>query len=108
MAILKGSWDAPDQKICIYCVPMIYALTEMDFNIPHAYIPSQLANAHFGGPEGPLMAPLKGSWAVPDQKIFIDFVPMIYGLFGIDFDMQHAYIPSQLVNSHFWGPLWHP
>ena len=80
---------------------MIYALTEMDFGIQHAYIPSQLANVHFWGPKGYLMAPLKGSRAVPDQKIFIDFVQMIHGLVGFDFDMQYAYIPSQLANSHF-------
>ena len=35
---------------------------------------------------------------------FFVCVPMIYTLHGINFDMQHAYILSQLANSHFWGP----
>ena len=29
---------------------------------------------------------------------------MINAITGINFDIQNAYIPSQVENSHFWGP----
>ena len=104
---LNGSWASPDWKICINCVPMIYALTGINFDIQHADIPSQLANSHFwgpSGPSGPRLAPLKGSCAAPDWKICVYCVPMIYAFIGIDFDIQHAYVHSQLAKSHFRGP----
>ena len=68
---LNGSWASPDWKICINCVPMIYALTGINFDIQHADIPSQLANSHFWGPSGALRAPfgtLKGVLCCPWLK----------------------------------------
>jgi len=47
-------------KICIYCFLMIYAFTGINFDIQHAYIPSQLAKWHFRGPYRPLRALVKG------------------------------------------------
>ena len=76
---------------------MIYALTEIYFDIQYNYIPSQGAICISGSPQGPLKYPLRGL-GLPNNKNMYLLCPVIYALTGINFDIQHAYIPSQVEN----------
>ena len=89
---------------------MIYPLTGIHFDTQHAYIPSQWAICISSAPQGllasydPLGYPLRGPGML-NTKICIHCVLMIYAFTGINFDIQHAYIPS-IGKFAFLGPLW--
>ena len=87
LGALRTPYDAPLRGPR---TKMIYALTEINFDIQQA-----------------LRVPydsLKGSGLPLNTKCVSTVCPMNYDLTGINFDVQHAYIPSQLAKLHFWGP----
>ena len=102
---LKGGLEGPWHTNIMICAPMSFCIIGINFDIHHAYIPSFLIKSQFFGPPRalkPLYGGLGGPW---HTNLMIWCVSMSFCILGINFDIQHAYIPSYLTKSQFLDPV---